>query len=81
MTNPIGEGVVDVKARNGADTGPCRHGNHIEEKKPCVRCGKGKHIYCTCAMDDVAKRVRHASERGLGRGLRNQHAPLAWCKW
>jgi hypothetical protein len=40
MTNPTGDGVVDVKTCNSADTGPCGHGHHEEEKEPCIRSGK-----------------------------------------
>ena len=50
MTNPTGDGVVDVKTCNSADTGPCGHGHHEEEKEPCIRSGKGKEgrqgVYC-----------------------------------
>lgn len=64
MTNPTGERVVDVKACNGADAGPCGHGYHEEEKEPCVRRGKGEEgrqsIYRACTMDDVIMRVRYA---------------------
>ena len=42
MTNPTGHGVVDVKTCNTADTGPCGHGDHEEEKKACIRSGKGE---------------------------------------
>jgi len=41
-TNPASESVVDVKACNGADAGPCGHGHHKEEKELCTWCGKGE---------------------------------------
>jgi hypothetical protein len=88
MTNPTGERVVDVKACNAADAGPCGHGHHEEEKEPRVRRGKGEEgcqsIYRACTMDEVAKRVRNAqvSKEGIyGRELRKRRAPLAPCEW
>ena len=42
MTNLTGEGVVHVKTCNSADTGPCGHGRHEEEKESCIRGGKGE---------------------------------------
>lgn len=41
-TNLTGDGVVDVKTRNSADTGPCRHRHHEKEKEPRIRSGKGE---------------------------------------
>ena len=38
----MGDGVVDVKTRNSADTGPCGHRHHEKEKESRIRSGKGE---------------------------------------
>ncbi len=71
MTNPTGDRVEDVKACNGADTGPCGHGHHEEEKKPCVRSGKGEEgrqsVYRAYTVIDVSKEEQ-STRGGLGKG-------------
>jgi hypothetical protein len=42
MTNPTGDGVVDVETCNSADAGPCGHGDHEEEKEARIRSGNGE---------------------------------------
>jgi hypothetical protein len=36
------ECVVDVKARDATDAGPCGHGHHEEEEELCTWRGKGE---------------------------------------
>ena len=59
LTNPASEGVIDVEARNGADTSPCGHGHHEEEKEPRAWRRKGEEgcegVYRAYTVPDVRR--------------------------
>jgi hypothetical protein len=85
-TNPASQCVVDVKACDGANAGPCGHRHHEEEEELCTWRRKGKEgrqgVYRAYEMCELAKRSFFLFfVIGKVRPDAELDSPLAPCEW